>query len=80
MQGTRASLLTSNAMEHHDRIHREASVELARAKRAATISGDRSERIQTFLDHRQANLNGEEAYQRLLPPPETCAPSTIGKQ
>lgn len=79
MQGTRANLLTSSAMEHHDRIHREASMELARSKRA-TVSGDRNERIKTFLEHRQAVLDGEEAYQRMLPPSETCTPDAVRKQ
>ncbi|KAF2641335.1 hypothetical protein P280DRAFT_398417 [Massarina eburnea CBS 473.64] len=79
LQGTRASMLTSSAMEQRDRVHREASTELARSKRA-TISGDRDERIRTFLEHREAVNQGEMAYQRLLPPSETCAPDTVRKQ
>lgn len=79
MQGTRASLMSSSIMERRDKTHREASMELSRSKRA-TISGDRDERIKTFLDHRQAVLAGEDAYQRLLPPSETCAAdSTVRK-
>jgi curved DNA-binding protein CbpA len=80
MQGTRASMLTSSAMEHHDKIHKNAAHELARSKRA-TVSGDRNERIRTFLEHREAINAGEVAYQRLLPPSETCAPdATVRKQ
>lgn len=79
MQGTRASIFTSTAMEQRDRIHKEASMELARSKRA-TISGDRNERIKTFLEHREAVMAGEVAYQRALPPPETCSPDTVRKQ
>ncbi|KAJ4291179.1 J domain-containing protein 1 [Kalmusia sp. IMI 367209] len=78
MQGTRANVLTSSAMEHSQRIHREASMELARSKRA-TMSGDRNERIRTFLEHREAVHAGEDAYHRLLPPADTCAPDTVRK-
>ena len=75
VQGTRANVLTSSALEHRDKIHKEASVELARSKHA-TMSGDRDERIRTFLEHRGAVNAGEYSYQRLLPPAETCAPDT----
>lgn len=78
MQGTRASVFGTSVMEQRDRIHREASMELARSKHA-TLSGDRNERIKTFLEHREATLTGEEAYQRLLPPADTCAPDTVRK-
>ncbi|KAF2121857.1 hypothetical protein BDV96DRAFT_482684 [Lophiotrema nucula] len=79
MQGTRANLMTSSVMEQRDKIHREASIELARSKRA-TMSGDRNERIKTFLEHREATNAGESAYQRLLPPSETCIPDTVRRQ
>ncbi|KAF1956582.1 hypothetical protein CC80DRAFT_363688, partial [Byssothecium circinans] len=79
MQGTRANMLTSSAMEHHDKIHREASMELMRSKRA-TISGDRDERIRTFLEHREAVNAGEMAYQRLFPPSEHCAPDALARK
>lgn len=79
MQGTRANMLSSSVMEHRDRIHKEASMELARSKRA-TMTGDRNERIRTFLEHREATLTGEDAYQRLLPPTETCASDSARKQ
>ncbi|KAF2242110.1 hypothetical protein BU26DRAFT_439628 [Trematosphaeria pertusa] len=79
MQGTRANMLSSTVMEHRDKMHREASVELARSKRA-TMTGDRNERIKTFLEHREAVLAGEDAYQRLLPPTENRAPDTIRKR
>ncbi|KAF2675918.1 hypothetical protein K458DRAFT_323454 [Lentithecium fluviatile CBS 122367] len=75
MQGTRANMMTSSVMEHRDKIHKEASLELQRSKHA-TMSGDRNERIRTFLEHREAVNSGEYAYQRLLPPAETCAPDT----
>lgn len=78
LQGTRANMFGSSVMEQRDRIHREASIELARSKRA-TMSGDRDERIRTFLQHRDATLAGEDAYQRLLPPSETCLPDTVRK-
>lgn len=79
MQGTRANMLSSSVMEHRDKIHKEASMELARSKRAS-ISGDRNERIKTFLEHREAVLTGEDAYHRILPPSETCTPDTVRKQ
>ncbi|KAF2444192.1 hypothetical protein P171DRAFT_27480 [Karstenula rhodostoma CBS 690.94] len=78
LQGTRANMFGSSVMEQRERIHREASMELARSKRA-TMSGDRNERIRTFLEHRDATLAGEDAYQRLLPPSETCLPDTVRK-
>lgn len=78
MQGTRASVFGSSVMEQRERIHKEASLELARSKRA-TMSGDRNERIRTFLEHREATIAGEDAYQRLLPPADTCAPDTLRK-
>jgi curved DNA-binding protein CbpA len=78
VQGTRASNLTSSVMERRDKIHREACLELARSKHA-TMSGDRDERIRTFLQHREATHAGEYAYQRILPPAETCASDTVRK-
>ncbi|KAL5465846.1 hypothetical protein PMIN06_000441 [Paraphaeosphaeria minitans] len=79
LQGTRANAFGSSVMEQRDKIHREASIELARSKRA-TMSGDRNERIRTFLEHRDATLVGEDSYQRLLPPSETCLPDTVRKR
>lgn len=79
MQGTRANMMTSSAMEHRDKVHNEASKQLARSKRA-TMSGDRNERIKTFLEHREAVLAGEDAYQRILPPSVVCVPDTVRKQ
>jgi len=75
VQGTRANMLTSSVMEHREKIHKEASLELRRSKHA-TMAGDREERIRTFLEHREAVNSGEYPYQRLLPPGETCAPDT----
>jgi hypothetical protein len=75
VQGTRANTLTTSVMEHRDKMHKQASLELARSKHA-TMASDRDERIRTFLEHREAVNSGEHAYQRLLPPAETCAPDT----
>ncbi|KAF2470349.1 uncharacterized protein BDR25DRAFT_303875 [Lindgomyces ingoldianus] len=81
MQGTRANMFSSNIMEHRDKVHKEAATELAKSHRATLMAaGDRDERIQTFLRHRDAIHAGEDAYQRILPPSETCATDTIRKQ
>lgn len=79
VQGTRANAMSSNVMEQRDRIHKEASMGLQRSKHA-TMNGDRGERIRTFLQHREATLGGEESYQRILPPSESCSPDSIRKQ
>jgi curved DNA-binding protein CbpA len=79
VQGTRFSTFNSSVIERRDQIHREASTTLQRSKNAS-ISGDREERIRTFLDHREAQLAGEASYQRLLPPAETCAPDAVRRQ
>jgi curved DNA-binding protein CbpA len=79
VQGTRFTTFNSSVIERRDQIHREASTTLQRSKNA-TISGDRDERIRTFLDHREAQLAGETSYQRLLPPPETCPPDAFPRQ
>ncbi|KAF2704248.1 hypothetical protein K504DRAFT_462819 [Pleomassaria siparia CBS 279.74] len=79
LQGTRANMMSSNYMEQQERLHKAASMDLARAKRA-TMTSDREERIKSFLEHREAILAGDDAYQRLLPHPETCAPDTVRKQ
>lgn len=76
MQGTRFSGFHSNVLERRDQVHREASREYQRS-RHATMNADRDERIRTFLEHREANLAGEESYQRLLPPSENCAPEGV---
>jgi hypothetical protein len=80
MQGTRASMLSSSVLEQRDRVNKETSIELMRAKRASLSTGDRDERIKTFLEHREATNAGEEAYHRLLPPSETCLPDTVRRQ
>ena len=79
MQGTRFSGFHNSVVERRDQVHREASGVYQRS-RHATMSGDRDERIQTFLAHREANLAGEESYHRLLPPSENCAPNEIRGQ
>ncbi|KAL1594931.1 J domain-containing protein 1 [Nothophoma quercina] len=76
MQGTRFSGFHNSVVERRDQVHREASSVYQRS-RHATMSGDRDERIRTFLEHREANLAGEESYHRLLPPSENCAPNEV---
>lgn len=79
MQGTRFSGFHNSVVERRDQVHREASSVYQRS-RHATMSGDRDERIRTFLEHREANLAGEESYHRLLPPSDNCAPNEIRRQ
>lgn len=79
VQGTRFSTFNSSVIERRDQIHREASTTLQRSHNAS-MSGDRDERIRTFLDHREAQLAGEASYQRLLPPAETCTPDATRRQ
>jgi curved DNA-binding protein CbpA len=79
VQGTRFNTFNSSVIERRDQTHREASTLLQRSKNA-TMSGDRDERIQTFLDHREAQLAGEASYHRLLPPAETCASDPARRQ
>ncbi|KAF2660616.1 hypothetical protein K491DRAFT_711522 [Lophiostoma macrostomum CBS 122681] len=76
VQGTRANVMTYSVMEQRDRVHKDASIELQRSKHA-TMTGDRGERIRTFLEHREATLARDE---RLPPPSESCSPDSIGKQ
>ncbi|KZM22562.1 J domain-containing protein 1 [Ascochyta rabiei] len=79
MQGTRFSGFHSSVVEKRDQVHREASSVYQRS-RHATMSGDRDERIRTFLEHREANLAGEESYHRLLPPSDNCSPNETTRQ
>lgn len=79
VQGTRFTTFNNSVIERRDHIHREASMEYRRS-RNASLNGDRDERIRTFLEHRDANNIGEEAYQRLLPPSENCSPDQIRRQ
>ncbi|KAJ4365830.1 J domain-containing protein 1 [Neocucurbitaria cava] len=79
VQGTRFSTLNNSVIERRDQIHREASMELRRSK-DATMSGDRDERIRTFLEHRESTIMGEQSYQRLLPPADTCAPDEVRRR
>ena len=78
-QGTRFTTFNNSVIERREQIHREASMEYRRS-RNATMSGDRNERILTFLEHREANIMGEQSYQRLLPPSDNCAPDQIRRQ
>lgn len=73
LQGTRASAFTSTVMEHRDKMHKEASLELGRSKRATMASqGDRNQRIETFLRHREAVHAGEQSVLRILPGGDRC--------
>lgn len=55
-QATRAGNFGSRIIEHRETLHSNASKELRLAREAAARSGDRNERIQSFLRHREANL------------------------
>ncbi|KAL6709503.1 J domain-containing protein 1 [Coniothyrium glycines] len=79
VQGTRFSTFNNSVIERRDQIHRDASIEYRRS-RNATLHGDRDERIRTFLEHREANIGGEQAYQRLLPPSEACSSDNMRRQ
>ena len=79
LQGTRANMMSSSYMEQQEKIHKAASMELARSKRATLTGGDRDERIRNFLEHREAVLSADEAYHRFPPSPEVCAPDTVRK-
>ncbi|KAF1843941.1 uncharacterized protein K460DRAFT_408259 [Cucurbitaria berberidis CBS 394.84] len=79
VQGTRFNTFNNSVIERRDQIHREASMELRRSKHA-TMSGDRDERIRTFLEHRESSIMGEQSYQRLLPPADNCAPDGVRRQ
>ncbi|KAF2200982.1 hypothetical protein GQ43DRAFT_441022 [Delitschia confertaspora ATCC 74209] len=80
VQGTRANSFSNTVLEHADRKHREASIELGRSKRATMTAGDRNQRIEMFLRHREAVNNGEEALQRVLPEPEKCGIDEISQE
>ncbi|KAK1910018.1 hypothetical protein P3342_008192 [Pyrenophora teres f. teres] len=81
VQGTRFSTFNNSAIERRDQIHREASMEYRRSKNATlSASGDRDERIRTFLEHRDSTIVGEQSYQRLLPPADACSPEQVRRQ
>ncbi|KAI0588027.1 DnaJ DnaJ-class molecular chaperone with C-terminal Zn finger domain [Pyrenophora tritici-repentis] len=81
VQGTRFSTFNNSAIERRDQIHREASMEYRRSKNATlSASGDRDERIRTFLEHRDSTIMGEQCYQRLLPPADACSPEQVRRQ
>ena len=79
VQGTRFTTFNNSVIEKRDQIHREASMDYRRS-RNATMSGDKDERIRTFLEHREATIVGEQSYQRLLPPADTCSPDEVRRQ
>jgi curved DNA-binding protein CbpA len=79
VQGTRFNTFNNSVIERRDQLHREASMEYRRSKNA-TLSGDKDERIRTFLEHRESTIIGEQSYQRLLPPAGTCSPDEVRRQ
>ncbi|KAF1946496.1 hypothetical protein EJ02DRAFT_441112 [Clathrospora elynae] len=79
VQGTRFNTFNNSVIERRDQIHREASIEYRRS-RNASLSGDKDERIRTFLEHRESTIVGEQSYQRLLPPVDTCSPEDVRRQ
>ena len=81
VQGTRFNTFNNSVIERRDQIHREASMEYRRSRNATlSASGDRDERIRTFLEHRESTIVGEQSYQRLLPPADTCSPEEVRRQ
>ncbi|RAR14220.1 chaperone j-domain-containing protein [Stemphylium lycopersici] len=81
VQGTRFSTFNNSVIERRDQIHREASMEYSRSRNATmSASGDRDERIRTFLEHRESTIVGEHSYQRLLPPADNCSPDEVRRQ
>lgn len=79
IQGTRFNAFNGSAIERREAVHRDAVMQLNRSKHA-TMNGDRDERVRTFLEHREAQLAGEESYHRLLPPAKSCAVVEVKKQ
>ena len=79
VQGTRFTTFNNSVAERREQIHREATMELRRSK-DASASGDRDERIRSFLEHRESNMMGEFTYQRLPPTTENGGPDTVRKQ
>ncbi|KAF2278502.1 uncharacterized protein EI97DRAFT_431729 [Westerdykella ornata] len=79
VQGTRANAMSSSVMEQREKVHREASLQLARSQHATRMTGDKKERVRSFLEHREATLAGHATYQRLLPPEENCGPESLRK-
>lgn len=81
VQGTRFTTFNNSVIERRDQIHREASMEYRRSRNATlSASGDRDERIRTFLEHRESTIMGEQSYQRLLPPVDSCSPDQVRRQ
>ncbi|KAH7558155.1 hypothetical protein BM1_05427 [Bipolaris maydis] len=81
VQGTRFTSFNNSVIERRDQIHREASIEYRRSRNATlSASGNRDERIRTFLEHRESTIVGEQSYQRLLPPVDTCSPDQVRRQ
>ncbi|KAF2129763.1 hypothetical protein P153DRAFT_289472 [Dothidotthia symphoricarpi CBS 119687] len=79
MQGTRFNAFNSSVIERRDAVHKDAVMQLRRSKHA-TMNGDRDERVRTFLEHREAQLAGDDSYHRLLPPADTCAVVEVRRQ
>lgn len=82
-QATRAGNYGMRFIEERDALHSTMSKDLMRRrKETTTLYGTRQERIDTFLKQRDPDGYGlsdpkEEAYRRLLPPPEVCSSEDI---
>ncbi|EOD50122.1 putative domain containing protein [Neofusicoccum parvum UCRNP2] len=76
-QATRAGQWGNTMVEQRDIVHAETSRELRRVRQAAMACGDREERIQSFLRHRDAATRSEEEYRRLLPFKDVCGSENV---
>ncbi|KAH7055639.1 hypothetical protein B0J12DRAFT_425789 [Macrophomina phaseolina] len=76
-QATRAGQWGNTMVEQRDIVHAETSKELRRVREAAMACGDREQRIQSFLRHRDAATHGEEAYRRMLPYKDICSSEDV---
>ena len=82
-QATRAEGFGDTVLEMRDRRHDEASKELRRVREEAKVR-PRDQRIDRFLEERDPGWHErEDAYRKVLPPPEVCSSEHIkekGKQ
>jgi len=82
-QATRATNFSTSFIEQCDQAHEQARKELFRARRETAIaSGNKDERIQTFLKKKDPigyaiTDPQEDSYRRLLPAPEVCSSEDI---
>ncbi|KAI9843068.1 MAG: hypothetical protein M1837_006613 [Sclerophora amabilis] len=82
-QATRAENFSTSMIERRDQVHDQSSRDLIRRRKGApNSSGQRDERIQSFLRMRDPVGFGitdpvEDNYRRLLPEPEVCSSGDI---